>query len=155
MPSIQKMLQSINEIGFGDLGAVVSAKDGRWIIGDDTLFPLQIERLAAKDHYLLYATAVRATAEPVYVSLMKTMFVENLQGMSLGRYGICFGPVTLTLYQQLVFDRHFSAEKLAAMMACHRMLIECYLEGDSASLEDVPFSRLLSMMDGTVIPFRH
>ena len=155
MLTMPEMLKSINETSFGDLGSLVNVKNGHWVIGGDSLFPLQIEMLAEDNRYLLYSSAIRSTAEPIYVSLMKTMFIENLQGMSLGRYGICLGLVTITIYQQIKLDQINTNEKLAAMMTCHRMLMECYLEGDATMVEDLPYSPLLSMMNSTVIPFRH
>ena len=155
MQQMKNMLKEISQTELGELGSVVTANDGRWIVGDDTLFPLQIEALLGGEKFLLYCTAMRSNGEPVYASLMKTLFVENLTGLSLGRYGISVGPVTLTIYQRFNLNKHFTTEKLAAMLACHRMLMECYLEGDKARLEEMPVSKLLSLMDNTILPFRH
>lgn len=152
---MQDFLSKLNSSEFGDLGAVVEAGRNRWIIGDDTQFPVQIEQLATKGDYLLYATAIRKMGEPVYISMIKTLFIENLKGMSLGRYGICFGPVTITLYQNLRVDHRFCTEKLAATITCHRMLMECYLEGDASVMDDHQAPQKLFAKDELLLPFRH
>lgn len=152
---MQNLLDKLNSSEFGDLGTVVEAGRGRWIIGNDDQFPVQIEQLATEKNYLLYATAIRSTAEPVFVSMMKTLFIENLKGLSLGRYGICFGPVTITLYQHLKVEFETPPEKLAATLTCHRMLMECYLDGDAALDEDQITSRLTFAREELLLPFRH
>ena len=104
MIAIKKVLEKIENAGFDDMGPVVEADRGRWIIGDDAAFPVQLERLVEGDSYLLYSTAIRQTGAPVQSPLLKTMMLENLCGLNLGRYGICAGPVTLTLYQRITIS---------------------------------------------------
>ena len=154
MVAIHKVLEKIENAGFDDMGPVVEADRGRWIIGDDGVFPVQLERLVESDSYLLYSTAIRQTGVPVQTPLLKTMMLENLYGLNLGRYGICAGPVTLTLYQRITISTPSSAEGLAAMITCHRMLMDCYIEGafDSEDDQHLDLNQLETPM---VIPFCH
>ena len=154
MIAIKKVLEKIENAGFDDMGPVVEADRGRWIIGDDAAFPVQLERLVESDSYLLYSTAIRQTGAPVQSPLLKTMMLENLCGLNLGRYGICAGPVTLTLYQRITISTPSSAEGLAAMITCHRMLMDCYIEG-AFDAEDDQHLDLNHLETPMVIPFCH
>lgn len=154
MTLINNVLQSIENTGFDDLGPVEEVEKGHWIIGDDHIFPVQLERLAERETYLLYTTAIRQTGEPVYAPFIQTLFLENLSGHSLGRYGISAWPVTLTLYQWIRISSPASAERLAALITCHRMLMDCYLSSRDNDDDDhyLPVSKDNTAM---VILFRH
>ena len=154
MVAIKKVLKSIENAGFDDIGVVVEAGPGHWVIGDEDILPVQLERLADGESYLLYATVVRKTAEPVYIPFIKTLFMEQLMGHCLGRYGICAGPVTITLYQKITICSPASAERLAATIACHRMLMDCYIEGN-IDLDDDAYLPVSQNETAMVIPFCH
>ena len=112
---------------------------------------MQLERLVESDSYMLYSTAIRQSGMPVQSLLLKTMMLENLYGLNLGRYGICAGPVTLTLYQRITISTPSSAEGLAAMIF-HRMLMDCYIEG-AFDTEDDQHLDLNQLETPMVIPF--
>lgn len=154
MTLINNVLQSIENAGFDDLGPVEEVARGHWIIGEGCIFPVQLERLAESENYLLYTTAIRQTGEPVTAPFIQTVFLENLSGHSLGRYGICAGPVTLTLYQQISINTPASAERLAALITCHRMLMDCYISS-GFSQDDEFFQPVTKENEAMVLPFRH
>ena len=130
MVAIQKVLESIERYEVGEIGDVAKVSQGHWIIGDEPILPVQLEKLSEVGEYLLYATVFHKTAEPSYTPLMTTMFMEHLSGHSLGSYGICVGALTMTLYQRMTIRTPAAAERLAAMIICHRMLMDCYIGGD-------------------------
>ncbi len=126
---------STQNTGNNPLGIVNKIDDRHWIIGDHSVFPIQVELLDDDNSFLIYGTGVRATGEPVYTSFMVTLFVEGLFGHSLGRYGICPGAVTITIYQKVIWLEHYTIERMTAEITCHRLLTECFLEGAAADIE--------------------
>ncbi len=138
-----------------NIGTVQQVEDHRLIIGQADLFPVQIERMEQEDRFLLYATGVRETAEPVFLPMMITLFLEGLNGHSLGEYGICPGPVTVTLYQKIICSKGYSIERLAAQIACHRLLTECFLEADYVPPAASPSFSTYGHHDQPILPFRH
>ena len=154
MVVIQEVLESIENYEFDNIGAVAKVSHGRWIIGDEPILPVQIERLSEAGEYLLYATVFHKTAEPCYTSLMMTMFTEQLAGHSLGSYGICVGALTMTLYQRMTIRTPAAAERLAAMITCHRMLMDCYIGGDF-DFEDDPYLPISQHKIAKSILFSH
>lgn len=137
------------------LGAVNKIDDNRWIIGGEDEFPIQIELLEGEVNFLIYGTGIRATSAPVFAPIMATLFVEGLHGHSLGKYGICAGPVTLTIYQRLMWSDEYTPDRLAAEIACHRMLTECFLEGVLIEGDDHQVS-LQDLHDNQpMLPLRH
>ena len=127
MAALVDLLVRLDEEKDQDIGFVDRVEDHRWIIGDHDVFPIQIERLESRDSFLLYSTAIRETSEPVLLPMMISLFIEGLNGHSLGNYGICPGPVTLTLYQKISITPAYSLDRLKAQIACHRLLTECFL----------------------------
>ena len=138
-----------------DIGIVDHVEDHRWIIGDQDVFPVQIELLEGGQGFLLYATALRETSEPVLLPMMISLFIEGLNGHSLGNYGICPGPVTLTLYQKIAMPPHYSLDRLKAQIACHRLLTECFLESGYNRHEDLTLILDEGKNDPPILPFRH
>ena len=124
MGSFVDLMVRLEDESNPDIGTVDHVDDNRWIIGGQDLFPVQIELLQGEASFLLYGTALRETSEPVFLPLMISMFIEGLNGHSLGNYGICPGPVTLSLYQKITITPHYNLERLKAQIACHRLLIE-------------------------------
>lgn len=152
--TFEHLLKSIENTSFDDMGTAVEISHGHWIVGEDDPCPVQLERLADGDTYLIYATMIRRTGEAVCQPFMTTLLMEQLCGHSLGRYGISAGPVTLTLYQRIVITNPASAERLAAMIACHRMLMECYIDG-GADMDDDAILPAHDHDNGMFLPFRH
>ena len=138
-----------------DIGMVDHIDDHRWIGGGHDIFPIQIEMLQGGDCFLLYGTALRETSEPVFLPLMISMFIEGLNGHSLGNYGICPGPVTLSLYQKITITPQFSFERLKAQIACRRLLIECFLDAGYDRSEDLTLISGMGENDPPILPFRH
>ena len=86
---------------------------------------------------------------------MITLFIEGLRGHSLGSYGICPGPVTITLYQKINWHPSYCLERLVAEIACHRLLTECFLEGAAEQGLDHQLSLKDMHGDQPILPHRH
>ena len=138
-----------------DIGMVDHIDDNRWIIGGQDIFSVQIELLQGETSFLLYDTALRKNAEPVFLPMMISMFIEGLSGHSLGNYGICPGPVTLSLYQKITITPQFSLERLKAQIVCQRLLIECFLEAGYDRHEDLTLISDEGQNDPPILLFRH
>ena len=137
------------------IGTVTPITDRHWHCSSDTLLPIQIETLAQSDRFILYGTGIRKTGEPVLTSILNTQFLENLTGHSLGNYGICAGPVTLTIYQIITIRPCYSLDRLAAEIACHRMLVECFLESNFDPEDSWP-KTMKDLEDiSPLLPFHH
>ncbi len=130
MTTAKDLLSQIDDIDMGFTGDVKHVEKGRWIVGNEDNFPIQIELLEQKNRFIIYGTGVRETGAAVLSSIMATQFLEHLSGHSLGNYGICPGPVTLTVYQIIQIKSGYNLERLGAEIVCHRMLTECFLEAD-------------------------
>ncbi len=155
MGSLVDLMVRLEDESDPDIGMVDHVDDNRWIIGGQDIFPVQIEMLQGGTSFLLYGTALRETAEPVFLPLMISMFIEGLNGHSLGNYGICPGPVTLSLYQKITIPPRYSLEKLKAQIACQRLLIECFLDAGYDRHEDLTLITGEGQIDTPILPFRH
>ena len=155
MGSFVDLMVRLEDESDPDIGIVDHIDDNRWIIGGQDIFPVQIELLQGETSFLLYGTALRETAEPVFLPLMISMFIEGLNGHSLGSYGICPGPVTLSLYQKITITPQFSLERLKAQIACQRLLIECFLDAGYDCHEDLTLMSGMGENDTPILPFRH
>lgn len=155
MTVVMQILKQLNDIDTEFTGPVNSISHNHWIIGDDNIFPIHIETVAQPNRLIIYGTGMRDTGEPITNSIMTTQFLENLNGYSLGNYGICPGLVTLTVYQVITIHGQFSAERLATEIVCHRMLTECFLESEFYPEDDWP-KTVQDLEDNTpIIPFQH
>jgi hypothetical protein len=155
MVGLVDVLNELNSVGSDSLGAVNKIDESRWIIGGEDDFPIQIELLEGDGSFLIYGTGIRATSAPVFAPIMVTLFVEGLHGHSLGKYGICPGPVTVTIYQKLTWHPEYTPQRLAAEITCHRMLTECFLEGVLIESDDHQVS-LQDLHDNQpMLPLRH
>ena len=155
MGSLVDLMVHLEDERDPDIGLVDHIDDNRWIIGGQDIFPIQIELLQGGTSFLLYGTALRETAEPVFLPLMISMFIEGLNGHSLGNYGICLGPVTLSLYQKITITSHYSLERLKAQIACQRLLMECFLDAGYDRHEDLTLMSGMGENDPPILPFRH
>ena len=155
MCDLNVVLDQLGTASSALLGKINKIDDRRWIIGDDETFPIQIELLEDKASFLIYGTGMRATGEPVYTPFMNTLFIEGLNGHSLGRYGISPGMFTITVYQIFTWNDDFTAERITAEITCHRLLTECFLEGVAAEEEDYSLSLNNSKNDQPILPMRH
>lgn len=155
MSDLVSILDQIGLVSSSNLGQINKIDDRRWIIGDDNIFPIQIELLEDKSSFLIYGTGMRSTGEPVFTPLMSTLFIEGLNGHSLGRYGISPGIFTITVYQIFTWNEDLTAERIAAEIACHRLLTECFLEGVGADEEGYGLSLYNSKNDQPILPMRH
>ncbi|MCE2517454.1 MAG: hypothetical protein J4F41_06390 [Alphaproteobacteria bacterium] len=155
MDDLLEVVESLALVDPKCIGPVQKVDDRRWIIGGEDIFPVQIELLEGDHGVLLYGTGIRATGEPVYAPIMITLFIEGLRGHSLGSYGICPGPVTITLYQKIIWDASYGLDRLVAEISCHRLLTECFLEGAAEEGHDLQLSLKDMHGDQPILPHRH
>lgn len=155
MSDLVFVLDQMGSVSSAHLGTINKIDDRRWIIGDDDIFPIQIELLEDTSNFLIYGTGMRSTGEPVYTPLMSTLFIEGSNGHSLGRYGISPGMFTITVYQIFTWNEEFTVERIAAEITCHRLLTECFLEGVAADEENYGLSLNNSKTDQPILPMRH
>ena len=150
--SLFQKLSSLEEDYIGPLTMVTPS---RYVVGGGDVFPVQLETLEQSDRFIIYGTGIRQTAEPVLAPIMTTQFLENLSGHTLGNYGICAGPVTLTIYQVITLNPQYTLDRLAAEIVCHRMLVECFLESEFTPEENWP-KTVQDLVDNTpILPFHH
>lgn len=155
MPSVFSLLNKLETMDPVYTGPVDRINLNHWIVGGNEAFPIQIETLAQPERFIIYCTGVRETGAPIYTPLMKTQFLENLNGYVLGNYGICPGLVTMTVYQIITMKPDFSLDRMASEIVCHRMLTECFLESEFFPDDDWP-KTVQDLEDNTpIIPFHH
>ncbi len=155
MVDVSGLMQRLCNGEQDDIGMVNHVEDHRWIVGDHDLFPIHVEKLASEQGVLLYATILRETSEPVYLPLISTLFIEGISGHSLGRYGICSGPISLSLYQKLDLGEANGLEQLKSQIACHRLLVECFLETEITNPEVKDPVSADQGLDHPMVPLRH
>ena len=83
-----------------ELGRMSRPDPGHWLFGDDHHFPIQIEQLAGGDHVLIYGSFAQTNGEAVYTPLLSAMLLENMIGFTMGKYGICSGVVSFTVFRK-------------------------------------------------------
>lgn len=155
MGSLSRLMAVLSAEADDSFGTIDQIEDHRWIIGDGDIFPVQIEELYSGNMALIYATALRETSEPVLLPMMITLFIEGLSGHSLGNYGICPGPITLTLYQKITLNENTQHDRLKAQIACHRLLMECFLMSEYDRSQDLTLLADYNTADQPILPFRH
>ena len=155
MTTALTLLKNLPAMDQAFIGTVRQQSAKHWLIGEGEHFPLHIESLEQKNRFIIYGTGIRNSAEPVETPIMTTQFLENLVGYCLGNYGICAGPVTLTIYQVITAGPDYSLDRLAAEIVCHRMLVECFLESDFDPEQDWP-KTVQDLEDvSPILPFAH
>jgi len=155
MVDVSGLMQRLCNSEDDDIGMVNHVEDQRWIVGDHDLFPIHVEELVNGQGVLLYATILRETSEPVYLPLISTLFIEGISGHSLGRYGICPGPISLSLYLKVDLNETDELEKLKSKIACHRLLVECFLETEMTNPEAFDPVSTESGLEHPMVPLRH
>ena len=155
MANVTQLLNLLDQIDTSFTGQVNRLSQNHWYIGENDVFPIHIETLVQSDRFIIYGTGMRETGEPIKNSIMTTQFLENLNGYSLGNYGICPGLVTLTVYQIITIKNEFSADRLASEIVCHRMLTECFLETEFYPEDDWPKTVQDLEDNSPIVPFHH
>lgn len=99
MRTLETLMIRAGNMATEELGEMSMPDRGHWLFGDDDHFPIQIEQLRGGTHILIYGSFAQTDGEAVYTPLLSAMLLENKTGFTLGKYGICSGLVSFTLFR--------------------------------------------------------